>query len=209
LVIIYSEGSSWSGISGATRRSVKTRSAEEITQLLARWSDGDATALDRLMPLVYDELHKLARASLRRDRLNRSMQPTALVHEAYLRLVAQGEASWASRVQFFGMAAKLMRNILVDYARQHLAAKRGGQQYRVSFAEAERIGTKPDVDLIALDDALKELSTTNPEHSRVVELRFFGGLTIEETAEVLDLSHATVEREWNFARAWLRRELSK
>ena len=185
------------------------QSAENITQLLVRWHEGDQSAFDRLMPLVYDELHKLARNYLRRENRNRTVEPTALVHDAYVKLVNQSGVSWQNRAHFFGMAAKLMRNILVDYARLNLAAKRGGGQFRVSISKAERIGTTRDVDLMALDDALKMLATTHPEHSRVVELRFFGGLTIEETAEVLCLSHATIEREWKYARAWLRRELSK
>lgn len=184
-------------------------SAEQITHLLVQWSDGDQAALDKLMPLVYDELHKLAGAYLRRERLNHTLQPTALVNEAYVRLIAQGNASWQNRAQFFGLAAKLMRNILVDHARQHLAAKRGGEQYRLSLSKADRIGNKPGIDLLALDDALTDLTRTYPEHGRIVELRFFGGLTIEETAAALGLSHATVERGWSFARAWLRRELSK
>jgi RNA polymerase sigma factor (TIGR02999 family) len=182
---------------------------EGITQLLVKWSDGDKTALDRLVPLVYDELHKLAGAYLRRERHNITLEPTALVNEAYVRLVGQQGASWQNRTQFFGMAAKLMRNILVDHARKRGAARRGGDQYRISLTKAERVAGKPDVDLVALDDALTLLAATHPEHSRVIELRFFGGLTIEETADVLGLSHATVERQWRFAKAWLRRELSK
>jgi RNA polymerase sigma factor (TIGR02999 family) len=182
---------------------------EGITQLLVKWSDGDKTALDKLVPLVYDELHKLAGAYLRRERHNNTLQPTDLVNEAYVRLVGQQGASWQNRTQFFGMAAKLMRNILVDHARRRGAQRRGGDQYRISLTKAERVAGKPDVDLVRLDDALTLLTTTHPEHSRVIELRFFGGLTIEETADVLGLSHATVERHWRFAKAWLRRELSK
>ena len=182
---------------------------EGITQLLVKWSDGDKAALDKLMPLVYDELHKLAAAYLRREHHNNTLQPTALVNEAYVRLVGTQDASWQSRTQFFGMAAKLMRNILVDHARRRGAARRGGDQYRISLTRAERVAGKQDVDLVCLDDALTQLATTHPEHSRVIELRFFGGLTIEETAEVLGLAHATVERHWKFAKAWLRRELSK
>ena len=188
---------------------MEAHSAEAVTQLLVKWSDGDATALDKLMPLVYDELKILARTYMRRERNNLTLEPTALVHEAYVRLVAEGGVSSRNRAQFFGIAARLMRHILVDHARRRRAAKRGGHQYKISFSKAERIGVSPDVDLLALDDALNEFATTHPEHSRVVELRFFGGLTIEETAEALGLSHATVEREWKFARAWLRRELSR
>jgi RNA polymerase sigma factor (TIGR02999 family) len=182
---------------------------EGITQLLVKWSDGDKTALDELVPLVYDELHKLAGAYLRRERHNNTLQPSDLVNEAYVRLVGQQGASWQNRTQFFGMAAKLMRNILVDHARRRGAARRGGDQYRISLTRAERVAGKPDVDLVHLDDALTQLATTHPEHSQVIELRFFGGLTIEETADVLGLSHATVERHWRFAKAWLRRELSR
>ncbi len=182
---------------------------EGITQLLVRWSEGDKIALDKLIPLVYDELHKLATVYLRRERRDHSLQPTALVNEAYIRLVDQENVNWQNRAQFFGMASKLIRNILVDHARRNKAAKRGGEQRTLSLSKADRVGTKSDIDLIDLDDALNELSTTNPQHSRIVELRFFGGLTIEETAVVMGISHATVEREWSFARAWLRRELSR
>jgi RNA polymerase sigma factor (TIGR02999 family) len=178
-----------------------------ITQLLVKWSEGDKSALDELMPLVYETLRKLASGYLRRERQNHSLQPTALVHEAYLRLVDQRTASWQSRAQFFALAAKLMRNILVDYARERLAAKRGGEQYRLSLSKADLIGDEPDVEIMALNDALNELAAIKPEHARVIELRYFGGLTIEETAEVLGKSHATVERVWAFARAWLRREI--
>jgi RNA polymerase sigma factor (TIGR02999 family) len=169
------------------------------------WSEGDRGALDELMPLVYDELHKLAHLYLRRERYNHTLQPTALVNEAYVKLVQQENLSWQNRAQFFGLAAKLMRNILVDHARQHRAAKRGGEQCRLSLSDADRLGDNPDIDMIALDEALRDLESSHPEHSRIVELRFFGGLTIDETAELLAVSHATVEREWAFARAWLRR----
>ena len=179
-----------------------------ITQLLVRWSKGEQSALDELMPLVYDELRKLARSYLHRERKNHSLQPTALVNEAYLRMADQKNLSWQERAQFFGMAARLMRNILVDHARNRQAAKRGGELFRVSLSKADRITRKPDVDLIALDDALNRLAEIMPDHSRIVELRFFGGLTIPETAEVLGKSHATVEREWSFARSWLRSEIA-
>ena len=180
-----------------------------ITQLLMRWGDGDQSALDQLMPLVYDELRRLAGSYLRRERHEHTVQPTALVHEAYLRLVDQRQASWQNRAQFFGLAAKLMRNILVDHARERRAAKRGGDDYKLSLAHAEGFSRQPDASLLALDDALNDLAEIKPQHSRIVELKFVGGLTIEETAEVLGLSHATVEREWSFARAWLRRELGR
>ena len=184
------------------------RSAEGVTQLLARWSAGDESALDQLMPLVYDELHRLAGGYLRRERPGHTLQPTALVNEAYLKLIDQRNAHWQNRAQFFGVAAQLMRRILVDHARAHCAIKRGGPHYMVSLGQAGRFGHKPETDLLAIHDALDRLAEVDPQQSRVVELRFFGGLTIEETAEVMHISHATVEREWKMARAWLRRELS-
>jgi RNA polymerase sigma factor (TIGR02999 family) len=180
---------------------------QDITQLLVKWSTGDKAALDELIPLVYDELRKLAASHLRRQAGPQTLQATALVNEAYIRLAHRSDASMRHRAQFFGLAAKVMRDILVDHARRRQAAKRGGQQLRISLSQAERFGHKPEVDLVALDDALKELAATNPQHSRVIELRFFGGLTIEETAEVMSLSTATVERYWSFGRAWMRREL--
>ena len=184
------------------------RPDQSITQLLVKWGNGDRAALDQLVPLVYDELRKLAASYLRRKAGPHTIQATALVHEAYVRLADQSRISMENRAQFFGLAAKIMRDILVDHARKRLAAKRGGEQLRLSLTEAERFGRKPEVALIALDDALKGLAATNPQHSRVVELRFFGGLTIEETSQVMSLSHATTERYWSFARAWLRCELA-
>jgi RNA polymerase sigma factor (TIGR02999 family) len=189
------------------RKSV-IRPDQNITELLEKWGRGDKTALDELIPMVYDELRKLAASYLRRKPGAHTLQATALVHEAYVRMADQKSISMQHRAQFFGLAAKVMRDILVDHARKRLAKKRDGQQLRLSLSQAERFGRKPEVDLIALDDALKQLNTTNPQHSRVIELRFFGGLTIEETAEVMSLSHATTERYWSFARAWLRRELA-
>ncbi|HKX31702.1 MAG TPA: sigma-70 family RNA polymerase sigma factor [Blastocatellia bacterium] len=178
-----------------------------ITRLLAQWSNGDHAALDELMPLVYDELRRVAIGHLRRERGNFTLQPTALVHEVYLRLTSQQNVDSRSRAQFFSLAATMMRNILVDYARRAKAAKRGGPQYTLSLSQADHLGSGPDVALMALDDALTELAAIKPQHSKIVELRFFGGLTIEETAEVLEVSHATVERGWTFARAWLRNAL--
>ena len=180
---------------------------DNVTQLLARWSKGDKAALDELVPLVYAELRRLASSYLRRKAGAHSLEPTALVHEAYLHLADQGKTSFENRAQFYGLAAKLMRDILVDHARGRFAAKRAGNQLQLSLSAADRFGNKPEVDMLALDLALQRLARTNSEHSRVVELRFFGGLTIEETAEAMGLSHATVERYWSFARAWLRREL--
>ena len=181
---------------------------ENVTQLLGKWTGGDKSALDELMPLVYTELRSLARRYLKSERSGHTLQPTALVNEVYLRLVDQQNASFQSRAQFFGLAARLMRNILVDHARKRRTAKRGGEPYRLSLSTADRIGTKQDLDIVALDDALNRLSALNPQHGQTVELRFFGGLTIEETAAAMGLSHATVERDWSFARAWLRREMS-
>jgi RNA polymerase sigma factor (TIGR02999 family) len=184
------------------------RRDQSITQLLLKWGSGDKAALDQLIPLVYDELRKLAASYLRRRSGSNTLQATALVHEAYIRLADQTSISMEHRAQFFGLAAKVMRDILVDHARKRLSAKHGGNQLHLSLTAADRFGRKPEVELVALDDALKELAETNPKHSRVVELRFFGGLTIEETAQVMSLSHATTERYWSFARAWLRRKLA-
>ena len=181
---------------------------QSVTALLMKWGSGDKTALDQLIPLVYGELRKLAASYLRRRSGSNTLQATALVHEAYVRFADQSSISMEHRAQFFGLAAKIMRDILVDHARKRLSAKRGGQQLHLSLTAAERFGSKPEVELIALDDALKQFAQPNPQHSRVVELRFFGGLTIEETAQAMTLSHATTERYWSFARAWLRRELA-
>jgi RNA polymerase sigma factor (TIGR02999 family) len=189
------------------RNPVSQPSDQSVSELLTKWSGGDKAALDELITLVYGELRKLAASYLRR-RTGDSLQATALVHEAYVRLADQDHISMKHRAQFFGLAAKVMRDILVDHARRRLAAKRGGEQLRLSLSKAERLGHKPEVELVALDDALKLLAATNPQYSRVIELRFFGGLTIDETAEVMSLSHATTERYWSFARAWLRRELA-
>ncbi|MEP7340129.1 MAG: sigma-70 family RNA polymerase sigma factor [Acidobacteriota bacterium] len=182
--------------------------AEDITQLLLKWSDGDRSALDQLLPLVYNELRRLARSYLRRQAQQSVLQPTVLVHEAYLKLINQQHVSWQNRAQFFGLAAKIMRDLLVDHARRTQAAKRGGGDYSVSLTEADRVGQQKDFDLIALDEALDRLTKLEPRHSRVVEMKFFAGLTIEEIAEALKVSHATVERDWSLARAWLHREMS-
>ncbi len=180
-----------------------------VTELLVRWNDGDRKALDELTTLTYDELRKLARAHLRRERPGHILQPTALVHKVYAQLIPMREMSWQCRTQFYGMVTRMMRNILVDHARRRLADKRSGNRSFISLAKADRFLNKQNVDLIELNDALELLAATYPEQSKVVELRFFGGMTIEETAEVLGLSHATVERHWSFARAWLRHELGK
>ena len=177
------------------------------TQLLIDWSNGNRDAAAGLMPLVYDELRRLARSYLQRERPDHTLQATGLVHEAYLRLVDQTTASWQNRAHFFGVAAQLMRRILVDHARRHRRAKRGGDHTKVEFDEALAPSVSRSLDVIALDDALQDLVKLNPQHSQIVELRFFGGLTIEEVAEVLGVSPRTVEREWRMARAWLRRQV--
>ena len=184
------------------------QSPEGITQLLIDWGHGDQAALEKLMPLVYSELRRLATNYLRRERTGHTLQPTALVNEAYLKLVNQQNAKWQNRAQFFAISAQLMRRILVDHARRHQALKRGGsEQQRLSITTAEELVTQPAIDLLALNEALDELAKMDPQQSRIVELKFFAGLSIEETAEVLGIGHATVEREWKSARAWLRRQL--
>jgi RNA polymerase sigma factor (TIGR02999 family) len=184
------------------------QSPEGITQLLIDWGKGDQAALEKLMPLVYSELRRLAGNYLRRERAGHTLQPTALVNEAYLKLIDQRNAKWQNRAQFFGISAQLMRRILVDHARQRQAAKRGGSgQQRLSITSAQALVKQPEVDLLALNEALEELAEMDPQQGRIVELKFFGGLSIEETAEVLGISHATVERDWKLARAWLRRQL--
>ena len=183
--------------------------SEGITQLLKRWSDGEEKARDELMPLVYDELHRLAATYLRRERREHTLQPTALVNELFLKFSEQHSMSWRNRAQFFGVAAQLMRRILVDSARAHRASKRGGDRFCVSLKNIAAFGEQPDADLLALHDALNSLEEIDPEQARIVELRFFGGLTIKETVEVMGISHATVEREWKLAKAYLKRELMR
>ena len=189
------------------------QSSENVTQLLVDWGRGDQKALDKLMPLVYSELRRLAGNYLRRERQGHTLQPTALVNEAYLKLIDQRNAHWQNRAQFYGVAAQFMRRILVDHARQRQAAKRGGSdQQRLSITSAGQLGgkqlaTEPAIDLLALHEALNELAEMDPQQGRIVELKFFGGLSIEEIAEVMNIGHATVERDWKMARAWLRRKL--
>jgi RNA polymerase sigma factor (TIGR02999 family) len=178
-----------------------------VTTLLRQWKGGDDSALDRLLPLVYAELRRIAARHLRRERAGHSLQPTGLVHEAYLRLVASPGPEWQDRAHFFGVSARLMRQILVDHARARGAAKRGGAARRVTLTEGVEPAVVRDLDLLALDEALRRLEAMDPVQGRVVELRYFAGLSIEETAEVLGKSPATVNREWRMARAWLRREL--
>lgn len=181
-----------------------------VTQLLQEWSQGDETALDKLIPIVYDELRRQAANYMRREQPGRSLQTTALVHEAYLRLVDQRAVEWQNRNHFFAIAASLMRRILVDHARQHQAVKRGGVDLKVlPLDDVEGIPGGEDIDLVALDQALERLALLDEQQSRVVELRFFSGLSVEETAAVLNVSTRTVKREWRAAKAWLLRELSK
>jgi RNA polymerase sigma factor (TIGR02999 family) len=183
--------------------------APDVTQLLINWSRGDQAALERLMPLVYGELRRLAAAYLRRERSNHTLQSTALVNEAFLRMVQQHEVQWRNRAHFYGIAAQMIRRILVDYARSQHAEKRGSGAVKLELDEAMAVAqTAPDVDLLALNDALDRLTLLDERQSRVVELRFFAGLSIEETAEVLHLSPASIKREWQTARAWLYREMS-
>lgn len=176
---------------------------ERVTALLLGWSDGDRAALDQLLPLVYDELHRLASARLRLERPDHTLRPTELVHEAYLRLVDQNRADWRNRAQFFGVAATMMRRILVNYARERAALKRGGEAERVSLSVAAEWTGEDEVDLLGLDDVLGRLATLDARKAQIVELKFFTGLTTEEIAELLQVSPSTIEREWRFARAWL------
>jgi len=180
-----------------------------ITQLLIEWSQGNRAALDQLMPLVYDELRQLARGYLRRERPDHTLQATDLVHEAYLRLIDQNAVTWQNRAHFFGIASQMMRRILVNHALSRQAAKRGGLVQKLSLDKAVSFAEQREVELVALDEALKELAVLDPRQSQIVELRFFGGLSIEETAEVLNISPATVKREWSTAKLWLRRQMAK
>ena len=181
----------------------------DVTRLLMDWNDGNQAAVDQLMPLVYDELHRLATSYMRRERAEHTLQPTALVHEAYFRLVDQERVEWKSRAQFFGIAAQAMRRILVDHARGRRYAKRQGREHQISLEDAHLQDAGRTEDLVALDDALTSLAGFDPRMGRVVELRVFGGLTIEETAAVLGVSNTTVINDYRAARAWLFRELSR
>ncbi len=182
-------------------------SSERVSKLLLNWGQGDQGAREALIPLVYDELRRLARRYLRRERPDHTLQSAALVNEAYLRLIRQEQPQWQNRAHFFGVAAQLMRHILVDHARNRAAAKRGAGAPRLTLDPDIALPQERDVDLIALDDALNQLAALDPQQSRLVELRFFGGLSIEETSVVLGVSPATVKREWATARAWLQREM--
>lgn len=180
-----------------------------ITKLLIEWGDGKKESLDEMLPLVYAELRRLAENYLRGERPDHTLQPTALVHEAYIRLVDQRSVNWRNRAQFIGLAAQMMRRILINHAETHKAAKRGAGEQKVSLDKAINFFEEQNIDLLGLNTALDELAKFDEQKSKVVELRFFGGLTIEETAAALDKSTATIEREWNLARAWLRREMIK
>ena len=174
-----------------------------VTQWLLDWGRSDMQALDQMLPVLYQELHRLAASYLSREATGHTLQPTALVHEAYLRLIDQRRVDWRNRAQFLGLAAGMMRRILLNHARDRVARKRGGGAERVSLSLVESPSGRPDIELIALEDAMEGLAALDERKARVVELKFFGGLTVEEIAEVLGISGATVEREWTFARAWL------
>ena len=183
--------------------------ADNVSRLLADWGNGNQDALEELVPLIYKELRNLAHNFLYRERPGHTLQTTALVHEAYLKLIDQNDARWQNRAHFFAIAAQAMRRILIDSARKHAAAKRGGPQEELSLDEVADIALEPDSNLLKLDEALNELAKIDPRQSRIVELRYFGGLTIEETAEVISVSPATVKREWMMARAWLHQEITE
>jgi RNA polymerase sigma factor (TIGR02999 family) len=184
-------------------------SSARVSKLLLNWGQGDQGAREALIPLVYDELRRLARRHLRRERPDHTLQSAALVHEAYLRLIRQDQPQWQNRAHFFGVAAQIMRHILVDHARNRVAAKRGAGVPRLTLDLDAQVALprEREVDIVALDDALNQLAALDLQQSRVVELRFFGGLSIEETSVVLGISPATVKREWATARAWLQREM--
>lgn len=184
-------------------------SPHAVTQLLVDWGNGDRQALEKLTPLVYQELKRLATRYLRRERREHTLQSTALVHEAWLRLIDQNHVHWQNRAQFFGIAAEMIRRILIDHARNRQAAKRGDGAIKLSLDDALAAPDRRDFDLVALDDALGDLGKLDPKQGKLVELRFFAGLSIEESAEVLGVSPATVKREWAVAKAWLYRELSE
>jgi RNA polymerase sigma factor (TIGR02999 family) len=182
---------------------------EQITELLQSWSHGDRAAIQRLVPLVYDELHRLAQRYMSDERPGHTLQTTALVNEAYLRLVDSAHASWENRTHFFGVCAQVMRRILVDWARSRQALKRGGDVPALDLDEALAAAKQPGTDLVAVDDALNSLAAVDARKGQVVEMRFFGGLSVKETAEVLRVSPETVQRDWKLAKSWLRREMSR
>lgn len=184
-----------------------TPSAQHVSQLLMAWREGDHGAFDRLMPMVYDELRRLAHRYMKRGPEGQTLQTTALVHEAYLRLAGQGEVDWQNRSHFFAVCAQVMRSLLVDRARSRYAIKRGGGLHKVELDDAAAQSPSPDEKLLALDEALERLAAIDPRKTRIVEMRYFGGMSVEETAQVLDLSPITIKREWSKARAWLYREM--
>ena len=184
-------------------------SPQNVTEMLRDWRNGDQEALERLIPVVYDELHRQAANYLRRELPGHTLQTTALIHEAYLRLMNQENIEWQDRAHFYAIAARLMRQILIDHARKRRATKRGGSDIKVPLGEAMVISPERGVDLVALDEALTRLATIDPQQSRIVELRYFSGLSVEETAEVLAVSSRTVKRDWNVAKAWLRQQIGE
>ncbi len=179
----------------------------QITELLVSWCNGDKAALERLMPLVERELHRLAHGYMRREQGDHTLQTTALINETFLRLVDQNRVRWQNRAHFYGISAQIMRRVLLNYARDKRRNKRGGGAYKVSLSEADAVSEQRSVELLALDEALQRLSAIDERKGRVVELRYFGGLSIKETAEVLNVSPITVARDWDMARAWLAREM--
>jgi RNA polymerase sigma factor (TIGR02999 family) len=194
-------------LNGLYRRIQGMPPRSEITELLICWSNGDRTALEKLMPLVEKELHRLAHRYMRQEHPGHTLQTTALINETYLRLVQQSRVRWQNRAHFFGIAAQIMRRVLLNYARDQKRVKRGGGAFRVSLSEVDLVSDEKSVELLALDEALQKLSAIDARKSQVVELRYFGGLSIDEIAEVLKVSMATVERDWDMAKAWLAREI--
>jgi RNA polymerase sigma factor (TIGR02999 family) len=188
---------------------LKSPARHQITELLAEWREGNQSALDELYPLVYDELHRLARRYMSRERKDHTLQTTALINEAYVRMVDQKNVNWANRSHFFAISAQIMRRILIDHARRHAYAKRGGGAQQVSLEEVAAIAPNQGRELVLLDEALKTLAERDPRRSQVVELRYFGGLNNEEIAGVLHVSENTVTRDWNMARAWLYQQLTE
>src|SRR5882724_9049251 len=186
-----------------------TPSPPNVTSMLHDWSNGDKKAQEKLFQIVYNELHRQAARHLQHEHPGLSLQTTDLIHEAFLRLIDQQHVEWQNRLHFFGIAAQVMRRILVDHARSRQAAKRGGSAIRLPLEEAMAVMPAQDLDFVALDEALVRLAAMDPQQSQIVELRFFGGLSVEETARVLDVSERTIKRDWNVAKAWLRRELSR
>jgi RNA polymerase sigma-70 factor, ECF subfamily len=187
--------------------SEQSRNSADVTQLLIKWGKGDRAALDDMLPLVYSEMKRVAKYYLNRERQGHTLQTTALVHEAYIRMIDQRHVDWKNRAHFFSVASEMMRRILVNYARDRAAVKRGGNAQRISLSHLDEVAEQPNVDLIALDQALTELAKEDERKARIVELKFFGGMTNNEIAEVMKISDATVEREWTVARAWLYRSI--